>query len=255
VKIVVLVKQVPDSAATIKLAGPATIDRSVKAILNPYDEIAVEEALRIREREGGEVVLVTLGPKAADAALRAGLAMGADRGVLVSCDLAFPDPRFVGRALAAAIAAEGGADLVLAGFRSIDADGSQIPYRVAAALGWPAVNGVTKLELAAGSATVTREADGGDLEVLSLPLPCVLGANRGLNQPRYPKLPDLMGARSKPVRVVDPAALAGVGEPAALDVKAHELPPPRRAARVLDGDLPAAAAELVRLLREEAKVL
>jgi electron transfer flavoprotein beta subunit len=254
-KILVLVKQVPDSAAAIKLAGPAAIDRSVKAVLNPYDEIAIEEALRIREREGGEVVLVTLGPKAADTALRAGLAMGADRGVLVTCDLAFPDPRYVGRALAAAIAAEGGVDLVLAGLRSIDTEGWQIPYRVAATLGWPAVNGVTKVELAAGSATVTREADGGDLEILSLPLPCVLGANRGLNQPRYPKLPDLMGARSKPVRVVEPGALAGAGEPVALGVSGLELPPPRRAARVIDGELGKAAAELVRLLREEAKVL
>ncbi|MEK7477001.1 MAG: electron transfer flavoprotein subunit beta/FixA family protein [Candidatus Coatesbacteria bacterium] len=254
-KILVLVKQVPDSAAAIKLAGPASIDRSVKPVLNPYDEIAVEEALRIRERSGGEVVLVTLGPPAADGALRAGLAMGADRGVLVTCDLAFPDPRFVGRALAAAIADEGSAGLVLAGLRSIDADGSQIPYRVAATLGWPAVNGITKLELSPGVATVTREADGGDLEILSLPLPCVLGANRGLNQPRYPKLPDLMGAKKKPVRVVDPASLAGVGQPVALAVKGLELPPPRRAARVLEGELGAAAVELVRLLREEAKVL
>jgi len=255
VKILVLVKQVPDSAAAIKLAGPAAIDRSVKAILNPYDEIAVEEALRIREREGGEVVLVTLGPPAADGALRAGFAMGADRGVLVSCDLALPDPRFAGRALAAAIAAEGGTDLVLAGLRSIDAEGWQIPYRVAAALRWPAVNGVTKLELAQRAATVTREAGGGDLEILSVPLPCVLGADRGLNQPRYPKLPDLMGARKKPVRVVDPKALAGAGEPAALGVKGLELPPPRRASRVVEGDLTAAVAELVRLLREEAGVL
>lgn len=248
-KIAVCVKHVPDTAATIKLAGPGAIDvAGVKFIMNPYDEFAVEEALRLREKSGGEVVLVTFGPPAADATLRAGLAMGADRGIHIGCDTPLPDPRFVARALADAIRADGLPDLVLTGMRSIDAEGWQVPYRIAARLGWPVVSGIGKLVIEGASATVHREAEGGDVEVLSLPLPAVLGATRGLNQPRYPKLPDIMGAKKKPVKAVPGGEIAAVSA-------SFELPPAKPPARIFDGDAATAATELVRVLRSEAKVL
>ncbi len=254
-KIVACVKHVPDTAAAIRLAGPADIDRSVAFIMNPYDEYAVEEALRARERVGGEVVLVSLGPAAAVAVLRAGLALGADRAIHVTCAAPLPDPRFVARALAAALREDGLPDLVLTGMRSIDAEGWQIPYRIAAHLDWPVVNGVVKFEPGPDGATVQRDAGGGDVETLALALPCVLGATRGLNQPRYPKLPDIMSAKRKPVKTFAAAALAGVAADVAADVVGLDLPTPKPPARILEGDPARAVAELVRLLREEAKVL
>src|SRR5689334_1373196 len=133
-KIAVCVKHVPDTAAVIRLAGATAIDRAVKFILNPYDEFAVEETLRTREKAGaGEVVLVTLGPAAAEATLRAGLAMGADRAIHIVSEAALPDPRFVARALAAALKDDGLPGLVFTGMRAIDTEGWQVPYRLAAA--------------------------------------------------------------------------------------------------------------------------
>ncbi len=248
-KIAVCVKHVPDTAATIRIAAGGGIDTAgVKFILNPYDEFAVEEAIRVRERSGGEVVLFTLGAAASDATLRAGLAMGADRAVHVIHDGALPEPRAVSRALADAIRDDGLPDLVLTGMRAIDSEGWQTPYRIAARLGWPVVSGIVKLELAGGTATVRRELEGGDAEALAVPLPCVLGATRGLNQPRYPKLPDIMGAKKKPVK-----SSRAKDVPAA--VAAFELPAPKPPVRIVEGDPATAAAELVRILRTEAKVI
>ncbi len=255
-KIMVCIKHVPDTAAVLKLAGTTAVDATgVKFIMNPYDEFAVEEALRQKERAGGEVVLVTLGPAAADATLRAGLAMGADRGIHVLCEAKLPEARFVARALAGAIQEDGLPDLVFTGMRAIDAEGWQTPYRIAAHLGWPAVNGIVKLEPGTGEAVVHREAEGGDVEVLKVALPCVLGATRGLNQPRYPKLPDIMSARKKPVKVLKAAALAGVPAEVAAAVVGYELPPAKPPARIIAGDAATAAAELVRILHAEAKVI
>jgi len=249
VKIAVCVKHVPDTAATIKVSGEGVVETvGIKFIMNPYDEFAVEEALRIREKSGGEVVLVTVGSVAADATLRAGLAMGADRGIHVSTPVGLPDPSEVARSLADAIRGDGSPDLILTGMRSIDADGWQVPYRIAARLGWPVVSGILKLDLAGTTVTVRRAGQDGDLEVLTVPLPCVLGATRGLNQPRYPKLPDIMGAKKKAVKVIP---VVGMGPLAA----AFTSPPPKPPAQVLEGDVDAAARELVRLLRTEARVI
>lgn len=255
-KIIVCIKHVPDTAAVIKLAGPGAIDTAgVKFIMNPYDEFAVEEGLRQRERAGGEVVLLTLGPAAADATLRAGLAMGADRAIHVTCEAKLPDPRFVAKALAAAIKEDGLPDLVFTGMRSIDAEGWQVPYRIAANLGWPAVNGILKFEPGTGDAIVHRDAEGGDIEVLKIAMPCVLGATRGLNTVRYPKLPDIMSAKKKPVKVLKAATLAGVSADVSAEVVGFELPPAKPPARIIAGDPAHAAAELVRILNTEAKVI
>jgi electron transfer flavoprotein beta subunit len=254
-KIVVCVKLVPDTAAVIKLASPSALDTAgVKFILNPYDEFAVEEALRQKEKAGGgEVVLLTLGPAAADGALRSGLAMGADRGIHVQCDAKLPEPRFVAKALAAAMKEDGLPDLILTGTRSIDAEGGQTMFRIAALLGWPVVNGISKYEPETGGAVVHREGEGGDIEVLRVPLPCVLGATRGLNVPRYPKLPDIMSAKKKPVKLLQAAALAGAVTESGVD--GFELPPAKPPARILEGDVKTATAELVRILHAEAKVI
>jgi len=256
-KIVVCIKHVPDTAAVFKLAGTAAVDTAgVKFIMNPYDEFAVEEALRQKEKAGGgEVVLLTLGPAAADATLRAGLAMGADRGILVGCEAKQPDARFVAKALAAAIKEDGLPDLVFTGMRSIDAEGWQTPYRIAVHLGWPAINGILKFEPGTGSAIVHRDAEGGDVEVLKIAMPCVLGATRGLNTVRYPKLPDIMSAKKKPVKTLKAAMLAGVAADVAAEITGYELPPAKPPAKILTGDVAHATAELVRILHTEAKVI
>ena len=259
-KIVVCVKQVPDTETRVKVApsGNAISETDVANwIPSPYDEFAIEEAIRIKEAKGGEVVLVTVGPERAQAALRTGLAMGADSAVHVK-DAALDGADTLGtaRALAAAVRTLAPFDLVLCGQQGIGGDNSQIPGMLAELLDLPQVTVAVKIELGDGRAVVEREADGGR-ETWETPLPAVVSAQKGLNEPRYASLKGLMAAKKKPIQAVD---LAGLGLDAAavaprVTVSALELPPARPPVKMIEGDPATQASELIRLLHEEAKVI
>jgi electron transfer flavoprotein beta subunit len=259
-KIVVCVKQVPDTETRVKIAasGDAISEADVASwIVSPYDEFAIEEALRIREAKGGEVVAVTAGPDRAQAALRTALAMGADSAVHVKdAALEASDTLGIARALAAAVRTLAPCDLVLCGQQGVGGDHSQIPGMLAELLDLPQVTVAVKIEVGEGKATVEREIEGGR-ETWETPLPAVVSAQKGLNEPRYASLKGIMAAKKKPIQVLDLAAL-GLDAPAVaprVRVISLELPPARPAVRMIEGDASTQAKELIRLLHEEAKVI
>ena len=201
-----------------------------------------------KEKAGtGEVVVIACGPASAQETIRTALAMGADRGVLLEAAVVPADGLAVARALAAELK-DGGFDLMLFGKLAIDDYNHQIGPMVAELLGLPCVTCVSHLDLADGKGTAQREVEGG-LEEVEFPLPAVLTTEKGLNEPRYPALKGIMAAKKKPLEV-KPAALGAPG----LEVLAMTLPPERKEGRIV-GEGVAAVPELVRLLREEAKVL
>ncbi|MCZ7583292.1 MAG: electron transfer flavoprotein subunit beta/FixA family protein [Deltaproteobacteria bacterium] len=248
--IVVLCKQVPDTESRIKLNADGTgFDmEGIKWILNPYDEYAVEEALKIKEAGKAEKVTVMgLGPDRIVEALRTALAMGADAAVHVKTGEDTGDTSSVAKALADAVKAQD-AGLVLAGCRAIDDDMFAVPCMVAEYLGVGQAHVVSKLEVDGGKAKAWRDIDGGAKQVIEMALPGVVTATKGLNEPRYASLPGIMKAKRKPVEVVEPAA----GGAKAKLVKCS-LPAERAAGRVFEGV--ESVPEVVRLLREEAKVI
>jgi len=248
-KTAVCIKRVPDSETRVKISDGTKLDEAgVKFVLNPYDEFAVEEALQRKEKAGtGEVAIFCLGPAAAQETIRTALAMGADRGVLLQSD-AIPADGFV---TAQAIAAElktGAWDLILFGKMAIDDYNHQVGPMVAELLGLPCVTTVAHLEIEGGKGVAEREIEGG-IEVVEFPLPAVLTTDKGLNEPRYPALKGIMAAKKKPLEVKPVQLAAG-----SITVSALTPPPERKEGKIV-GEGPAAVAELVRLLREEAKVL
>jgi electron transfer flavoprotein beta subunit len=261
-KILVLVKQVPDTATQVKVASDSrAIDTTgITWIVSPYDEFAIEEALRIREKRGqGEVVAVTLGPDRAKEALRSCLAMGADRAIHVNDPaLENADTLTAARALAAVIRLEA-PELVLTGRQAIDDDMGAVGAQVAEVLGWPCLSWIMEEAISADGKTVRvgRQVEGG-LEVFDVPLPCVLTAQKGMNEPRYPTLKGIMGAKKKEVKDLKVADLTAAGFSASvpqLDVVALEALPPRPPGRILTGDPKDMARELARALREDIKVI
>jgi electron transfer flavoprotein beta subunit len=259
-KIVVCVKQVPDTETRVKIgaSGAAISEADVTSwIVSPYDEFAIEEALRIREAKGGEVVAVTAGPDRAQAALRTALAMGADSAVHVKdAALEASDTLGTARALAAAIRTLAPYDLVLCGQQGVGGDHSQIPGMLGELLDLPQVTVAVKIEVGEGQATVEREIEGGR-ETWQTPLPAVVSAQKGLNEPRYASLKGIMAAKKKPIQALDLAALGLDAAAVAPKVKvvSLELPPARPAVRMIEGDASTQAKELIRLLHEEAKVI
>jgi electron transfer flavoprotein beta subunit len=255
-KIYVCIKHVPDTAANIKTAGENGFDEAaIKFIVNPYDEYAVEQAVRLVETAGGEVVAVTVGKESAVATLRAAMAMGAARGILVTVESQFLDSALTGEALKAAIEKDGKPDLIFTGKGAVDTEGFQTPYRLAESMGLAVVNEVLRMELRDGKAVVEREIGGGSREVLEAALPCVIGATKGLNEPRYPKFPDIMKAKKKEVKQMTLADLGISAEAAATELLKLEKVPDRTGARMIPGAPREAARELVRILREDEKVL
>jgi electron transfer flavoprotein beta subunit len=258
-KIVVCVKQVPDTETRIRIApeGNAIVETDVSWIVSPYDEFAIEEALRIREKKGGEVVLVTAGPERAQSALRTGLAMGADSAVHVKDPLVdATDTLGTGRALAAAIKGLAPFDLVLTGQQGVGGDHSQVPGLLAELLDLPQVTVAVKIEVEDGKAVVEREIEGAH-ETWETSLPAVVSAQKGLNEPRYASLKGIMAAKKKTIDVKDAAAL-GLDAAALAPrtrVTALELPPSRAAVKMIEGDVDTQVKELLRLLHEEAKVI
>ena len=249
-KTAVCIKRVPDSETRVKIAadGKSLDEAGVRFALNPYDEFAVEEGLRRKEKAGaGEVAVISLGPPAAQETIRTALAMGADRGVLLQVDQV-PADSFETAKLIAAELKGGSWDLILFGKMAIDDYNHQVGPIVAELLGLPCVTAVAHLDIDGTKGVAEREVEGG-IEVVEFPLPAVLTADKGLNEPRYPALKGIMAAKKKPLEVkpVQPG-------PGALEVLAL-IPPPERKEGKIVGEGAGAVAELVRLLREEAKVL
>ncbi len=264
-KILVTVKRVPDPNATIKVKpdGTGIVTENLKYVINPFDEIAIEEALRLKEKSGGaEVVLVSLGEKVSSEQLRTGLAMGADRAILVLAEQAL-DSLAVARMFEKIVRDEK-ADLVLMGKQAIDDDANQTGQMLAALLGWTQATfaskadsldsenekkGVPGVVLCAGTgAQVVREVDGG-LETIEIPLPAVITVDLRLNTPRYASLPGIMKARKKELKEI-PAASLGVDVTPKVKVLKLEPPPKRQAGRKV-----ASVEELVQVLHTEAKVI
>jgi len=258
--ICVCVKRVPDTESRLRLApdGKSVSEDGLNFILSPYDEYAVEEALRLREARGGTVRVLTVGREDALPLLRKTLAMGADEALLVKDDAGETyDGLRTARIVAAAIAKKyPGCDLVLFGRQSAGADNAQVPSMVAELLGLPQVNVVTKLEIEDGRGTAVREVEGG-CEKISFPLPAVLSAQKGLNEPRYETLKGIMAAKRKEIPVVPVAELSLPAEALApaIEVAGIDFPAERKAGRLLTGDPAEAALELARLLHEDAKVV
>ncbi|MBI4364881.1 MAG: electron transfer flavoprotein subunit beta/FixA family protein [Candidatus Latescibacteria bacterium] len=260
--IVVFVKQVPDTETRIQLKDGVVDTSSVKWVANPYDEFAIEEGLRIRERLGqGKVTVVSLGPDRVKEAIKYALSLGADEGVHVKGDeVALSDPLAVATVLAAA-ARKLGFDLILTGKQGVDHDWSQVGVMLAEILDLPHVSVVVHLEVDpdAKKGKAKREVEGG-AELLEFDLPAVITAQKGLNEPRYASLKGIMAVKKKVIPEWSPADLgldpASLAEGAAtIRFVDFALPPPRPAGRILEGDPADTARELVRLLREEAKVI
>ncbi|MBI1816920.1 MAG: electron transfer flavoprotein subunit beta/FixA family protein [Deltaproteobacteria bacterium] len=250
-KILVAVKRVPDPNATIKVKpdGTGIVTDNLKYVVNPFCEIAIEEALRIKEKVSGtEVVIVSIGGKVSQEQLRTGLAMGADRAILVLAEQEL-DSAGVARILEKLVRTEN-ADLVLLGKQAIDDDANQAGQMLAELLGWPQATFASKVELSADqkSATVTREVDGG-LEDVSFALPGIVTADLRLNEPRYASLPGIMKARKKELKEI-PVADLGIDVSPRLKVLSLASPPKRQAGKVVGS-----VQELVNLLHTEAKVI
>ena len=248
-KILVAVKRVVDYNVKVRVKSDNTdVDiANVKMSINPFDEIAVEEAVRLKEKGAAtEVVAVSCGPAASQDALRTALAIGADRAVLVETD-AVLQPLAVAKLLAAVQAKEQ-AGLLMLGKQAIDDDANQTGQMLAALLKLPQATFASKIGVADGQATVTREVDGG-METVRLPLPAVVTADLRLNEPRYVTLPNIMKARKKPLEKLSPAELGVDPAPGLKVLKVTE--PPERQGGVKVGSVD----ELVEKLKNEAKVI
>ncbi len=258
--ILVFVKRVPDTESRIRIQHEAKsiVEDGLNFVVSPYDEYAVEEALKLREAKGGTVRVVSVGKDEAVAVLRKCLAMGADEAFLVKDDsLETYDGLRTARIIARAVERKfAGTDLLLFGKQSVGADNSQVPAMVAELLGLPQATVVTKLEVEGTSATALREIEGG-MEKVALALPAVVTAQKGLNEPRYETLKGIMAAKKKDIPVVKLEELGlGPDELASqVEVTGLDVPAQRQAGRILTGDPAETARELVRLLRIEAKVI
>lgn len=256
-KIFVCVKQVPDTETKIKIKADASgIETAgVKWVMNPYDEFAVEEA--IKSREGGKatnVTVVSVGPKARVVeTLRTALAMGADDAIVIDAP-EDTDSSTTAAALAAAIKAEGEFGAVFAGKLAIDDNLAAVGQMVAERLGIPHATVISKLEIADGY-TAEREVEGGTKEILQLAKPAMIAANKGLNMPRYASLPGIMKAKKKVVKELTLEGLGVTAADARLKHTNFQMPPDKPAVKMVDGDAAAQAKTLATLLRQEAKVL
>ena len=252
-KIFVCVKQVPDTETKIKILPDQTgIDLTgIKWVMNPYDENAVEEAIKFKEKNtGAQIWAITAGPKArATEVLRTALAMGADEAIVVNTPENI-DSLSTAQALAEAIKAEGGAHIIFSGKLAIDDNQSSVPQMVAEFLSIPHTTVVSKTEYAPESVTVERDVEGGAKEVVQMMTPALVAANKGLNMPRYASLPGIMKAKKKVIKEIEAAAFQSK-----VKYSGFALPADKAAVKLLTGDSSAQASELIKLLRDEAKVL
>ncbi len=259
-KIAVIVKQVPDTETKANL-GPSGLETTgVKFILNPYDEFAVEEAIKTRDKLKAEITVFSLGPDRVAEALRTALAMGCDHAVQVQCsedDTKKIDSFVVAKALAGALTQKGPFDVIFAGKQAIDDDALAVPQMVAEFLNIGRATVVTKLDIAADgkSAKASRAIEAGAEENIELKLPGLIAAHKGINTPRYASLPGIMKAKQKKIDVITLASLNLSAADAKVEYVSFELPPERKAGQKLTGTPEELAQKIVHALRNEAKVI
>jgi electron transfer flavoprotein beta subunit len=247
--IAVCIKQTPDTTTRVKVAGDGTsiVEDGISWIVNPYDEYAIEEALQLTEKNGGEVTIISLGPASIDKTIREALAMGAHNAIRINADHIPTDPAVTAKALLDVLKS-GNYDLIFMGRQAVDDDHGQVPSIVAQALNLPGVSMVVKLDIKGDKGTALREIEGGH-EKVSFKLPALIGANRHLNEPRYRSLKGIMQAKKKTIEVREAELSAGN-----LVVKKLDHPPAKQAGKIFDNGAEA-IPEVVRLLHEEAKVI
>jgi electron transfer flavoprotein beta subunit len=253
--ILAVLKQTFDTEEKITIKDGQISEDGVEFIINPYDEFAVEEAIKLKEEFGGEVTVITVGPSRAENALRTALAMGADKAVIVDDEDLFGDEYTISKVLAAVIK-ERNFDIILTGNTSIDNGAGQTGPRLAEELGIAHVSTITKLTVEGSTATVVRDVEG-DSEVLEVSLPLLVTAQQGLNEPRYPSLPGIMKAKKKPLERLsaDDLNLNLDEVKEKTTIVDQYLPAKKEAGRILSGELNNQVNELVQLLRNEAKVI
>lgn len=246
--ILVGISRVPDTATKIIIGadGKSIDEKGVKFIINPYDEFALEEGLRLKEKYGGTVVTITVGPEASKEVIRSALAMGADRAVLIKTE-GFFDSFFAAKNIAN-YAKQFNPDIIFFGRQSVDFDSLMVPAMVAEFLGLPSITIVSKLTIDGTKVVAERDVVGGK-EIVETTLPCVISAQKGLNEPRYPKLPDILKAKNKPIEEITPEQL----EPK-VEILGMEIPLRARKNKIV-GDSDQEIAEIVKLLHEDAKVI
>lgn len=263
-KILVLIRQVPDSTTNIKIRPDRQdIERGgIKLVVNPFDEFAIEAAVRLREsrKDVEQITALIVGPQQATEALRTVLAIGADDAIHLQDEAFEKLDELQTAALIAAVVKDAGYDLCITGKQEIDLDSGQVGPALAELLDWPHVGVVTQLDVAddATSFVARRRIEGAD-EVVRVALPALITIEKGLCEPRYPSLPNLMKAKKKPVKTMGAADVAGfaevVAEVGGAVLDRLEPPPERPPGKILDGELEEVVPELVRLLREEAKAI
>lgn len=257
-RVYICLKQVPDTETRIKVAasGSQLDEAGIKWVINPYDEFAIEEAIKFKEANPQAMVTaVTVGPKArVNQALLTAMAMGADDSLLIDCNEAL-DPLTTAKLLATAIKKEGEPHLIYTGKLSIDGSYSATGPMLAELLKIPHVSVVSAVEYKGATLSVQREAEGGTTETYSVPTPALLAANKGLNKPRFASLPGIMKAKKKPMKEIPAAELGFNASMVKVQLTQYELPKDRPACKMITGEPQQQAKELVRLLREEAKVL
>ncbi|PTX59319.1 electron transfer flavoprotein beta subunit [Melghirimyces profundicolus] len=254
--ILVCLKQTFDTEERIVIEDGQISEDGVEFVINPYDEYAVEEAIRLRDEHGGEVTVITVGPERAEQALRTAMAMGADKGIIVDDeDLENADEYSIAKVLAAVIE-DLDYDIILGGYMAVDDGSAQVGPRLAELLEIPHISTITKLTIDGETVEVEKDVEG-DVEYIQSKLPILVTAQQGLNDPRYPSLPGIMKAKKKPLERLDIDDLdldedELEGKTETLEVF---LPPEKEAGRILEGELEDQVKELVDLLRNEAKVI
>ena len=254
-QIYICVKHVPDSAAHITILSKNRIDENISFLLNPYDEHAVTEAVKIKKNNpGSEIIAVCLSKNDAEKTIRSAMAMGADRGILIVCDENH-DSIITAHALKAVIEQDGNPGLIFTGKESIDAEGMQTMFRIGVLFDFPVATNVVKLDIDADKAIVDCELSGGIADTYEMSLPCILGAGRGLNTPRYPTFPDVVKSKKKPIQKI---AFTDLNiKDSAPKMSIVELVPLRQNREPIEikGDANLVAKEIVRILKQEAKVI
>lgn len=250
--IFVLVKQVPDTETRLKISGAGIDEAGVKWIVSPFDEHALEEALRQKEKTGATVTAVSLGPDRCIEALRTAYALGVDKAVHLKDDSYNVLDVGYAAAVLAAYVKEASADIVLAGHVAIDSQSSMVPSMIAQHLGAASINNAVEITVDGSNVKVRREVEGG-VGTMEATTPVVITAGKGLNEPRYPSLKGIMASKKKQIETKAASEL-GV-DAQRVEVTGMEPPPARPAGRVLEGETAAKAAELVKALREEVKVI
>jgi len=251
--ILVLLKQVPDTETHIKISGGKIDESSVKWIISPYDEIALEEAIRVREKNGGKVTVISVGPERVSASLRTAYAMGADEAIHIKADdYQMLDSFTTAEALIQATSDQS-FELILCGRQGIDSDNGQVPLIFATKKNIPAIIWAKKLETSETGVRVTCEGDGGEA-VYQSGYPVVITTQMGMNEPRYPSLKGIMASKKKPITTKSLSEL-GLNYDK-LEIISMEMPPARPSGRIIDGESPADKAQkLIKALHEEIKVI